>query len=339
MKRLRRALYLLIASLAVTAIMLAFRALNAAGIFAEVGHQFSGTCNVVSGLAGRRDGFLFATAMGPLGGIFSLPLDHPERGFTRLSGTPSNFHPTGLGFLRGQDGSLVVMAVDRPQGGDPAIEIFDAHILGGTVSLTQRASVAGGLLSDPIDVAVAGPDQFYVSNASTSTGTLGHLLETVALLPRGNIVYFDGNVFRIVADGLNASRGIALSADGAHLYVATALGRSLVEFERNAYSGSLKQSGSLVVGSGLDLINADEAGDLWVAAHPRLMMWRGNIAERTPSEVFKVSLSGSAPAEAELVYADPGHAVSAAGTAAVTGGQLFIAGPNDPRVLACRLRP
>jgi arylesterase/paraoxonase len=344
MDRLRRAFYLLIASLAVTAIMLVFRVLTATGIFTEVDHQFGGTCQVVTGPAGvedlqidRTDGLLFASAAGGQGGLFSLPLGHAERGFARLAGTPSNFHPSGLGFFRTQDGNLVLMTVDRPDGGDPAIEIFDARISNGNVSLSQRASVAGGLLVNPIDVAVAGPDQFYVSNASTSTSALGRMLESFDLVARGNVVYFDGNVFRVVANGLGSARGIALSPDGAHLYVATALGRSLVAFERNLLSGSLKQSGSLVIESGLDQINGDESGNLWVAAHPRLMTWRGkDRSGRTPSQVFRVLLSGGSPSTAELVYADPGSAISGASAAAANGQQLFITSPRDRKVLACR---
>ena len=351
MNRLRRALYLLAVSLVVTLIALVFRVLTAAGVFTDVRPQFAGTCRQVGGVSGvegiridREDGLVFvssARASGPdkRDGLYSLPLSRPETGFTRLGGTPASFHPGGLSLFRGGDGRLVLMAVDHPAGQDPAVEIFDVTVSNGRASLSQRASITGGLLVSPYGVAAAGSDQFFVTNSSTSTTALGHALEMLALVPRGNVLYFDGNVFRVVANGLGFASGIQLSPDGSHVYVATTIGRALYTFARAPVSGSLNQVDALTIGSGLDDIDFDESGGLLVGAHPKLLdelLHQGDAKRRFPSQVFKVSLSAGVPRSAELVYGDPGTAISGAGVAAAGDGQLFIGSPRDSKVLVCR---
>jgi arylesterase/paraoxonase len=355
MRRLRRALVLLAASLAVSALVVVFRDLNAAGVFAGVDARSPGPCSPIAVSGGiedlqidPRDGLLFAALVGGAtklstpgerDGIYAMALGRPETGFTRLSGTPANFHPTGLSLFRGGNGALVLAAVDHPKGQDPAIEIFNVRAPRGTASLVEIARVAGGLLVDPVAVAAAGPDQFYVTNGSTSATELGRLLEAFVLLPRGNVVFFDGNVLRIVANGLNSASGVQLSPDGTHVYVATATGRTLHTFARNPFSGALSEEGTLVIGAGLGNIRQDAAGDLWIAAHPqRLERSLQGPSARLATQVFKVPLSQTIPKSAALVYADSGAGLNEASVAAVAEGNLYVGGPNDSRLLRCRLQ-
>jgi hypothetical protein len=346
MRRLRRALLLLALSLAVTLTVTVFRVLNALGMFAGIEAHLPGPCSAIAVVGGIKDlqidrgGRLLFAALTGRGqdGIYAMALDHPENGFTRLTGSPANFHPTSLSVFRADKGALALMAVDRPKGQEPAITIFDVRVSKGSLALIEKARVAGGLLVDPAAVAAAGPDQFYVTNASTSVTGLGRILETVVLLPRGNVVFFDGNLLRIVADGLNSPRGVQISDDGTHLYVTAATGRTLHAFERNSLSGSLNETSALVVGPGLGSVSRDESGQLWIAAQPKLLeQYLYGSSKRLASQVFKVSLLQGTPQSAEIVYSDTGSRVSAASAGVVMDGNLYIGGPNDSHLLRCRM--
>ncbi len=358
MNRVRRALILLAVSMAISVAVLIARVLNAGGMFTEVKPGFSGACNAFSRIAGiedlqidRPDNLVFVSATdgrailsgrpSARDGIYTMALDKPDAGFTRLAGTPPNFHPHGISVYRAPDNSLTLMAVNQPVGQDPAVEIFDVSFSRGTATLKERATVTGGLLVFPKDVAAVGKDQFYATNGWTSRSGLGKALEQYALLPRANVVFFDGNVFRVVADNLNLANGILASPDGVHVYVATTAGRTLYAYERNPLNGDLKEIGMLSIPAGLDQVEFGEANDLWVAGSPKpfaMSVYRTNASKPAPSAVFKVTLSGGIPQSALPVYTNMGDQIGGAGVGAVVDGHLFIGSPLDSKLLDCRMK-
>jgi hypothetical protein len=343
MNRLRRAFLVLAISLVATALALVFRGLIARGAFVDASHRFSGVCSSLAGSAedfewdGAHD-LLFASVPVAVGdrqaGLYVISPDHLEKGFVRLGGAPANFHPAGIGLFQGSDGRLVLMAVDRPVGQDPAVEIFDLKLGAGTVSLIQRASVTGGLLSDPVDVVPVGPDQFYVTNRDSSATTMGRVLADFGIVPRGNVVFFDGNFFRVAADGLNGAGGIRASGDGTHLYVASPGARTLYAFARDPFSGSLSGAAGLTVGPGLGEVGAGDKGGLLITAQPRPFRPSGRLA----SQVFRVSLANGVPEDSALAYSDPGSEIDGATSAVSVNGSIFIGSPHSPKILICRER-
>jgi arylesterase/paraoxonase len=296
---------------------------------------------VVPGLAGaeevkidRADELAFVAVSDPSkttpkDGLYAIALGNPGVA-TRLAGTPMKFRPLALSLFRDANGALTLMVLDRTQSGAFAITIFDVAIAGG-VRLSERADIGGGMLIDPAFIAAAGPDQFYVTNEHTSRTEFGRALEDWLLLPRADVVYFDGNFFRRVAQNLSFARGIALSPDRTELYVAAAAGRAIESFPRNPFNGSLGDTASFGLPSGPDGIDVDAQGNLWVAAHPKLK----DLTMRygAPSQVFEIVVAKGNPAEARLVYANDGADASAAGALASAGNRLIIAEPS--KLIAC----
>ena len=340
-----------------TFVAVAVRTLNATGLFTDITPGFSGRCTALLGVPGadafeidRPDNLLLVSATNRRAlaagkpdkrdGLYVLSLANAGLGFRKLSGTPGDFHPRGLSLYRMPDGSRTLMVINRPAGADPVVVIFDAAVAKGTMTLKERADIASGLLVAPQDIAAAGPDQFYVSNSSTSTSTIGRAIETYAMLPRANIVYFDGNEFRVAAEGFNYANGLRLSPDGARLYLATTSGRALYAFDRESFMGTLKEAGKLSIPSGLDKIGTDGDGGLWVAANPKLfatLAYRADASKPAPSQVFKVSLDKGLPAAAEAIYTNDGGEIGGASTAMVAHGHLFIGSALDSKVLDCAL--
>jgi arylesterase/paraoxonase len=359
MNRVRRSLIILAVSLVVTLAALVVRWLNAGGAFTEVKPAFAGTCTAIPSAPGPgaiaidpedRLGFVAVADRRALAqgrparsdGIYAFALANPEAGLKRVAGAPSDFHPHSISLTRARNGSLTLMAINLPSAGDPAVDVFDVAVKDGVAALKERSAITSGFLIRPESIAAVGPDQFYVTNSGTSVSGLGRFLETYVLMPRANILYFDGNLFRVVANGLSDARGVFVSADGAHLYVASRSGRSLNAFARGQLSGQLTPEGSLSIDSGLGGIGSDAKGGLLVAGTPRPFdedRYRdGPAGRRAPSQVFQVALKSGIPASAEALYTNKGDEISAAGTASASAnGHFFVGSALDRKILDCAL--
>lgn len=347
---------------AVLVLALVLRTLNAAGSFTDVTPGFDGSCRTIKGVVGAEDididrsaGLAFISATdrrapkdrpSAQDGLYVFDLAHPERGVARLSGTPRDFHPHGISLYRAPDGSLTLMVVNHRGDGTSSVDIFavtEAKNADGApaVSLSERASIRSSLIYSPNDVAAVGPDRFYVTNDHTSRTDFGRTLELYLLLPRANVVYYDGQASRLVADGLRYANGIALSHDHAKLYVAESLGREIRSYDVQPVSGSLNFNSAYPLPAGLDNVDVDPAGNLWVAGHPKMFAladYGRDPSKPSPSEIFEVKTVNGVPNSSTLVYAGLGDRIGASSVGAVDGHALLIGSIFDPKFLDCTMR-
>jgi arylesterase/paraoxonase len=216
------------------------------------------------------------------------------------------------------------MAVNHGQGGASAVIVFDVTVAGGKVSLAERRRVAGPLLVSPNDLAAVDQDRFYVSDDRT-----------------GKLLYFDGTQLQAVASGLKTPNGVAVSADGAHIYVAETTGRAVQTFHRDLSTGALTPEGRLPLPSSPDNIDVAPDGALWIAGHPDvgafMAYFRAPTAKPSPSQIFKVTMASGLPQSASLVYANPGDEIGAASVGAIMGRRLLIGTTLDAKILDCGL--
>ncbi|HEY5047552.1 MAG TPA: hypothetical protein VII49_05990 [Rhizomicrobium sp.] len=356
MRRRSRIAIVFFAVLLVGAVAIALRALDAMGVFTDVAPVACLQPEPIPGIAGVQDLRYDA----PSNALFIAATDlrpwpaHPSPAdglyvsrpgalapAVRLSGTAADFHPFGIALFRGTDGSLTLMAINRPAHGKPVVDIFavsDPAIA--KIALHESEAVAGDLLVSPAGIAAVDKGRFYATNGHTGKTGLWAALENALLLPRADIVYFDGSDFRIAAGDLRFAAGIGESADGTHLYVAETTGRDIRTYARNIFSGDLELAGRLPVPSGVGNLDASEAGALFVAGRaklPDLFGDRANPTASSPSEVFRVALDAQGiPRSAKLVW-------SATDTGAVTAGvplrnRLLIASGYHSKILSCALR-
>ncbi len=334
------------------------RLLWANGLFASVQTGFFGSCRALSDVPGVSDieiagGIAYvavANARGPsdADGIYTLALDGKGR-LTRLSGTPRDFHPRGIGLYRSPDGSGVfLLAVNRRTGASAkagaasekvrfSIDSFEVTNAKARPALVSQGTIGSGLLTDPQDVAAAGPGSFYVSNG-TATQPLMRRLAGWGALPGSSILYFNGMTFRTAAEEVYGARGLLLAPDGNHLLVASLTTRSLRTFSREMLTGNLTEGGSLTLDVAPEMISLDSRGEVWAAGHANLFQWRDFVANpdhRPPSQVFRVSLSDGAAQSAERVYGNGGGEIAAASIAASAGKHLLIGSSLDGRLLDC----
>ena len=318
------------------------RALWANGLFAGVPTGFVGSCQtqaIVPGIedmeaAGGKVFVAVASARGPdrRDGIYVLK----DGKLSKLAGTPKDFHPRGISIFHGPGGSLFLFAVNRRSTGRFSIDTFEVTA-GDNPALTPQGTIEGGLLTDPQDVAAAGPGAFYVSNNSAKSD-LTRQLAGYGVLPASEVLYFNGMTFKSVADGLYGARGLILAPDGAHLLVASLTTRSIKSFDRNVFSGALTEADSLTLAAAPEKLSLDSYGQVWAAGHANLFHWRSFAADpkaRDTSQVFRASVLNGAPQDSSQIYGNGGSEIAAASVAVSSAQGLLIGSSLDNRLLNC----
>lgn len=345
----------LVLALVVVAAGLFVRTLWNAGWFDEVPPDTTLACTVHPAPDGPEDividrasGMVFVSAYDrrrafagePVrGDIYALHFAMPGIAPAPVTvGAPGDFRPHGISLYAAPDGTRTLMAISHPAAGGHKVEIFDLRDTETGVALVHRRTVTAPEMISPNDLAATGPDSFYFANDHTATGQLTSFLESYLALPWGNVGYFDGMSARIVADGFQYPNGIALSEDGAFLYVAETTGASVASFARDPATNALTARVDTPVGIGLDNIDLGDDGALWIAAHPKLLDFvahAGDPAKPSPGAVWRVPLAGGRPGTPESIWRHNGTVFSGSSVGAYANGRLFIGAVFAPNVVVC----
>jgi len=336
--------------LAIIVGVFALHTLLIAGEFKRLEPHFAGSWEAVTGIPGPEDitidprsGMAFvssdvrpaARGSGPIrGDVYGYDLNSPDPEPVNLTRDyPGSFHPHGIS-LYSEAGCTRLFVVNHRPGGD-GIEIFDVR----DGALCHLRTVEGILLSSPNDVLAVGPDRFYVTNDHGSKTSLGQTLEDYLRLPKSNVVYFDGSRFTLAARGIRYANGINGSSDGRTVYVASTTGLKIRVYRREPATGALTFDRDLRLRTGVDNIEVDPLGRLWVGCHPRLLTFTKHIADPTrpsPSQVLKITFRPQKPALVEEVFLDLGETLSASTVAAVYRDVMLIGAVLGDRFLHCR---
>jgi len=121
--------------------------------------------------------------------------------------------------------------------------------------------------------------------------------------------------------------GINYDAKRALLYVASPRKFLLKVYHRNE-DGSLEFIENIDCKTGVDNIELDQEGNLWIGAHPNLLRFaayaKGN-KETAPSEIIKVTNRDKGDYTVEKVYVNDGSEMSAS-TVATSYKDLILTG-------------
>jgi arylesterase/paraoxonase len=334
------------------------RTLTAYGVFTDVTPGFAGTCRPIPTANGPEDiaideasGLVFISALDRRArrltghpskddGLYVFRLADATPHPVKLAGTPSDFHPHGISLVRTPDGVLTLMAINHRSDGTHSIEIFDVANKDGAVRLTSTGSISGGLLVSPNAIAALDRSRFYVVNDHGSVTDFGRALDDYLVLPRANVLYFDGMFFREVARGLAFPSGLALSPDQKILYVGEAWNRRVTAFNRQPLSGTLDEAVSVAIPANVDNLRIDAQGRLWAGARPKALAmaaFRADPHQPAPSQIFRIVLVNGIPQSATAVYTDLGQGIGGSSVAAVSGRRMLIGAPLDNHILDCTM--
>lgn len=313
--------------------------------FAEIERVFAGQCEPVQGIVGPEDIHIDARRSRAFissldrrtgdarGAIHIFDLDDPLSDSAwrdQTSGEPAAFEPFGLDYY--DDGEVRRLFVVNQA--NNSVEMFDVSADGALMHLetfTERR------LTSPNSVVATGRRSFYVTNdvrpgRSSRMGDL-HFLTRAA---SGQVLYTDGTVWRVAAEGLRFANGIDLSPDGSHAYVAETAGGAIQVFERNLETEALAHIDEIKLDAAPDNLMVDEAGVVWIGALPKPLTaprHKLNPDILSPSQVIRIDADG----RPRTVYRDDGEELSASTTAARLGRTLLIGALYDEKFLICRL--
>lgn len=258
------------------------------------------------------------------GGLYKIDLSTDSYNPTMLkSNVP--LYPHGISLLKIDSGKYHLLVVNHFQ--KHTIEKFD--LIGD--SLVHLQTFENPMIISPNDVVLLDSDRFYFTNDHGYTSKLGLLAENYLGLNVSNVVFFDGETFKEVAGGIGYANGINISKDRKQLLVASPR-KFVLKFYTIQLDGSLDFEKNLDVGSGIDNIELDEEGNLWMGSHPNLLGFTAYASGRkpmAPSEIIYVSKNG----QVESLYENDGSTLSATSVVAPYNNLLFVGTVMDDFLL------
>ena len=253
-----------------------------------------------------------------------------------LLSDPADFQPVGLSLYAPAEGVRRLFVISRGAGKSPgSVEVFEQSS-SGTFSLLKILS--DSLLVHPTAIVAVGPEQFYVTNDPVAPRGPGRLWALLERPSSSTVLYYDGTRMSTAVTGLQMASGLATSPDGGTVYVSELAGKRVQIFDRELNNGSLHARDIVVVDSAPTHLTSDAAGNVWIAAQPRLLAAYRNLDDatrRAPSQVLKLSPDASGDARVSEIYLDGGEQLSAAGVAAARGKRLIVGSSADHKLLVC----
>ncbi len=310
-----------------------------AGEFKTLKPHFSGQCRKVGGVIGAEDitihpqtGVAFISASdrralwrgeSTQGTIYAYDLKSATPQLKNLTTTfNQELHPHGISLYIGENGETSLFVVNHRRDGEH-LEIFDYR----DSTLIHRESIRGELMTSPNDVVAVGPRRFYVTNDHGNVSALGRTAEEYLQLARAYVLYYDGQAFKKMAENIAYANGINVSHDGKTVYVAACVGLKINVYDRDVATGALQLKNEIGLGTGVDNIELDAAGNLWVAAHPQLLTFTRHAkdaAKRSPSEILKISFMSNGDYKVDQIYLNNGDEISGSSVGAVFDDKLLV---------------
>ena len=335
--------------LGILAIILFFvgRLLINSGFFREITPHFKGKRVKISGFEGNEDitvdrttGIAMIAApafnLDKNGSIFMLNLN--EASPKPINLTPklpfSSFHPHGISLYQFANGDKRLFVVNHRNTGH-YIEIFQFT----DSSLVHLESIQNPLFISPNDIVAVDERQFYLTNDHNEPFSDWRAKKDILQIPMGNVCFYDGKNAKVVADGIMYANGINKSNDGKNIFVASASGQKIKVYDRNPQAETLTESDEIAI-NGPDNIDVDEAGNLWVGCHPKLLKFLAHSKDHSkisPSEIIKITYHGKGTAHLESVYLNDGSEISASTVGVSYKDKLLIGSVFEKHILLGRV--
>lgn len=231
--------------------------------------------------------------------------DYPVKKLTADLEIP--FAPHGIS-LHKTDSTYTIMAVNHTLKGH-SFEVFKLE----NDVLTFERTIRNSALVSPNDVVMLDENRFYFTNDHKYVDGVGRLLEDYGGLGLSNVIYFDGENYTEVAKGIGYANGINYDKERKLLFIASPRNFEVKVYATNE-DGSLNFIEDIDCGTGVDNIEFDSEGNLWIGSHPNLLGFSSYAAgkeEIAPSEIIKVDYRGKGDYDIEMVYLNDGTEMSA----------------------------
>lgn len=269
------------------------------------------------------------------GGLYIVELKSGEYKTTKLTTSLSKpFAPHGISMIK-KDSIYKVMAINHTLQGH-SIEVFSLN----DENLILEKTLIDSTMISPNDLVMIDENRFYFTNDHGHTKGFGKFSEEYLGLSLANVIYFDGEKYKEVADGIAYANGINFDPKRNLIYVASPRGFLIKVYSRNA-DGSLDFIEDIPCGTGVDNIEIDSEGNLWTAGHPNLLRFKAYAKGKentSPSEIIKITYRGKNDYSVEQIYSDDGTTMSGSSVAAPFGNLILTGNVMDDEFLVLKLQ-
>jgi arylesterase / paraoxonase len=326
------------------------------GYFKTIQNHFDGETQRIKGIVGTEDitidqstGIAFLSSddrwafrfkkQSPKGSISCLNLNDsiPQLINLTLNFPQEDFHPHGVSLYSSPTGKKTLFVVNHRKSGN-YIEIFEYK----NDSLIHLESISNELLISPNDIVGVGERSFYFTNDHDEKLSSWRTIKDVLKIGMGNVCYFDGKkMSKTGIENIKYANGINVSLDGKTLFLASTSSNSLLVFERNIASGTLTKSDEIDTKTGVDNIELDKNGSLWIGCHPQQLKFLTHAANKTkisPSEIIRIDYNGKENFKQSSIYMNDGSEISASAVGAVYKGKILIGPVFQDRIILGKMK-
>ena len=327
------------------------------GHLKEINPHFNGTCKSVENIPGPEDITILDNGLAIISSDFRRKIDKTNllypienNNINSLQGNiyfydlnnnnsfPLNmtknlnfeFHPHGISTYLDDENNLYLSVVNHTSKGH-FIEFFYYD----NTKLKHLKTISSPLLVSPNDIVLINESQFYVTNDHGFGKPFFKLFEDYLQMSKSNILFYNGSDFVEVVEDLQMANGINISKDKKIVYCAETIGQKLNIYRRNQLDNSLLLLESIEIDSGLDNIEIDLEGNLYIGSHPKLFDFIKHAKDKnhfSPSQVFKISPDYTV---VEEIFLSDGDDISASTVGAFYKNILLIGAVFDNHFLHC----
>jgi arylesterase/paraoxonase len=242
------------------------------------------------------------------------------------------FAPHGISMLK-IDSTYTVAVVNHTSDGH-TVEVFSLY----QETLTHIRTQKSTSLISPNDIVLLDEKRFYLTNDHGYEHGMGRLVEEYGNLAISNVLYFNGQEYSEAAGGVSFANGINIDTARNLVFVASPR-RFLVKVYEPKEDSSLEFIEDIPCGAGVDNIEFDQEGNLWVGAHPDLLHFASYAKQKkkiSPSEILKIEYRGLGDFTVESIYENDGSQLSATSVACPYGDLIFAGTVKDDKLLILR---
>ena len=263
-------------------------------------------------------------------GIYFLKTDDESLIPQKMSvDLPGEFHPHGISFFT-LNGTSFMYVVNHTTAYN-SVELFEID----TDKLIHKETFKGGLLTSPNDVVGDEIGKFYVTNDHGNTTAKGKMVEDYLRMPYSFLLYYDGSAFKKAHKGMVYANGVQFSNDGSKVYTSHTIGKEVYVLDRKRETGMLILKHTVAFDSGLDNLDVDENGVVWVAAHPKLLDFQAHANDSTqnsPSQIFRMDFENG-KYKIQKVYENDGSQISGSSVVVVKDNTAFVGCVFEDKIL------
>ncbi|MEQ9444942.1 MAG: SMP-30/gluconolactonase/LRE family protein [Rhodospirillaceae bacterium] len=255
-----------------------------------------------------------------------------------LTSQPDDFHPHGLSLFTNDSGQTSLFVLNHAQDGEK-VELFIKQ--NDDTAFEHIRTYSSPLLIEPNDIVAITESSFYVANDSGASNPLERAAEMLLAIGLSPLVYFDGTTFSTPADDLKSAGGINVNQERTKLFVGETLGKSIKVYDLNADGALYGDPKTIALKGGVDNIDIDENGVLWIANHTNtlsLIKHFTDAASPAPTQIQTITFDAEDEADITTVYEEDGTTFSAGSVANKVEDRILMGSITEKRVRICQMQ-